>query len=310
MTTTPEAPSRENSARPDPIKAIPVRHPGRWVAMVIIAVLAAMVINSVVFNPNWQWRFQWENAFAAPVIRGVWTTLWLTVVAMIMGVVLGVILAVMRLSPNPVLSGTAWFYVWLFRGTPVLVQLVIWGNLNSLYRTISLGIPFGPEWFTFETRNLIPPIAAALLGLGLNEAAYMSEIIRAGILSVDEGQSEAASALGLSRMQTLRRIVLPQAMRVVVPPTGNETISMLKTTSLVAYVPYVELFFQTSAIGSRTFQPFPMLITASLWYLAMTSVLMVGQYYLERHYARGSVRNLPPTPIQRVRMRLGWGVAT
>jgi polar amino acid transport system permease protein len=307
MTTTPEAPSRPGSAQPDPIKAIPVRHPGRWAAMVIIGVLAAMVVNSVVFNSNWQWSFQWENAFAPPVLRGVWTTLWLTAVSMIMGVALGVVLAVMRLSPNPVLSGSAWFYVWLFRGTPVLVQLVIWGNLNSLYRTISLGIPFGPEWFTFETRNLIPPVAAALLGLGLNEAAYMSEIIRAGILSVDEGQSEAASALGLSRMQTLRRIILPQAMRVVVPPTGNETISMLKTTSLVAYVPYVELFFQTSAIGSRTFQPFPMLITASLWYLAMTSVLMVGQYYIERYYARGSVRNLPPTPMQRVRMRLGRG---
>jgi polar amino acid transport system permease protein len=237
-------------------------------------------------------------------LRGVVTTLWLTVAAMLIGVLLGVALAVMRLSPNSVLSGAAWFYVWVFRGTPVLVQLVIWGNLNSLYRQISLGVPFGPEWFTFETRNLIPPIAAALLGLGLNEAAYMSEIIRAGILSVDEGQSEAASALGLSRMQTLRRIVLPQAMRVVVPPTGNETISMLKTTSLVAYVPYVELFFQTSAIGSRTFQPFPMLITASLWYLAMTSVLMIGQYYIERYYARGAVRNLPPTPIQRLKIRM------
>jgi polar amino acid transport system permease protein len=275
--------------------------------MAVIAVLAAMAVNSLVTNPNWQWSFQWENAFAPPVLRGVVTTLWLTAASMILGVALGVVLAVMRLSPNPILSGAAWFYVWVFRGTPVLVQLVIWGNLNSLYRQISLGVPFGPEWFTFETRDLIPPVAAALLGLALNEAAYMSEIIRAGILSVDEGQGEAASALGMSRMQTLRRIVLPQAMRVVVPPTGNETISMLKTTSLVAYVPYVELFFQTSAIGSRTFQPFPMLITASLWYLAMTSVLMVGQYYIERYYARGSVRTLPPTPIQKLKMRFGWG---
>ena len=297
----------ERPSEPAPteqIRAVPVRHPGRWVAMAVIAVLAAMFVNSVVNNPNWQWRFQWDNAFSQPVMSGVWTTLWLTVTAMVLGVLLGIVLAVMRLSPNPVLSGTAWFYIWVFRGTPVLVQLVIWGNLNSLYRQISLGIPFGPEWFTFETRNLIPPVAAALLGLALNEAAYMSEIIRAGILSVDEGQSEAASALGMSRMQTLRRVVLPQAMRVVVPPTGNETISMLKTTSLVAYVPYVELFFQTSAIGSRTFNPFPMLVTASLWYLAMTSVLMVAQYYIERYYARGSVRALPPTPVQRLRMRL------
>jgi polar amino acid transport system permease protein len=301
-TSTSNAPSDLN--RPEPIRAIPVRHPGRWVGMAIIGVLALMFANSVANNPNWQWDFQLQNAFTPPVLRGVVTTLWLTAAAMIVGVLLGVALAVMRLSSNPVLSGAAWFYVWVFRGTPVLVQLVIWGNLNSLYREISLGVPFGPEWFTFETRDLIPPIAAALLGLGLNEAAYMSEIIRAGILSVDEGQSEAASALGLSRMQTLRRIVLPQAMRVVVPPTGNETISMLKTTSLVAYVPYVELFFQTSAIGSRTFQPFPMLITASLWYLAMTSVLMIGQYYIERYYARGSVRTLPPTPIQKLKFRM------
>ncbi|MGB8021766.1 MAG: amino acid ABC transporter permease [Candidatus Nanopelagicales bacterium] len=272
--------------------------------MAVIALVAAMVVHSVLTNPNWQWSFQLENAFAPPVVRGVVTTLWLTIAAMVVGVLLGVVLAVMRLSPNPVLAGAAWFYVWVFRGTPVLVQLVVWGNLNSLYRTISLGVPFGPEWFVFETRDLIPPVAAALLGLGLNEAAYMSEIIRAGILSVDEGQTEAASALGLSRLTTLRRIVLPQAMRVVVPPTGNETISMLKTTSLVAYVPYIELFFQTSSIGSRTFQPFPMLVTASLWYLAMTSVLMIGQYYIERHYARGSVRSLPPTPIQRLRIRL------
>ncbi len=281
-----------------------MRHPGRWVAIVAIGVLAAMLVNSVVSNPNWQWDFQLENAFSEPVLSGVWTTLWLTVASMVIGVVLGVLLAIMRLSPNPVLSSAAWFYIWVFRGTPVLVQLVIWGNLNSLYRNISLGVPFGPEWFIFETRDLIPPVAAALLGLALNEAAYMSEIIRAGIVSVDEGQGEAAAALGMSRMQTLRRVVLPQAMRVVVPPTGNETISMLKTTSLVAYVPYVELFFQTSAIGSRTFQPFPMLVTASLWYLAMTSVLMIGQYYIERHYARGSVRALPPTPLQKLRMRL------
>jgi polar amino acid transport system permease protein len=294
----------DRDTRPAPIKAVPVRHPGRWAAVVVIALLVAMAINSVLTNPNWQWQFQLQNAFAEPVVHGVWTTLWLTVAAMAMGVLLGIILAVMRLSPNPVLAGTAWFYIWVFRGTPVLVQLVIWANLGSLYRQISLGVPFGPGWFTIDTRNLVPNAVAALLGLGLNEAAYMSEIIRAGILSVDEGQGEAASALGLSRMQTLRRIVLPQAMRVVVPPTGNETISMLKTTSLVSAVPYAELFFQTSSIGSRTFQVFPTLVMASLWYLAMTSVLMVAQYYIERYYARGSVRTLPPTPLQRLRMRL------
>jgi polar amino acid transport system permease protein len=294
----------DRDTRPAPIQAVPVRHPGRWVAVAVIALLVAMAINSIVTNPNWAWQFQFQNAFAAPVVQGVWTTLWLTVAAMAMGVLLGIVLAVMRLSPNPILSGSAWFYIWVFRGTPVLVQLVIWANLGSLYRQISLGVPFGPEWFTIDTRNLVPNYLAALLGLGLNEAAYMSEIIRAGILSVDEGQTEAASALGMSRMQTLRRIVLPQAMRVVVPPTGNETISMLKTTSLVSAVPYAELFFQTSSIGSRTFQVFPTLVMASLWYLAMTSVLMVGQYYIERYYARGSTRTLPATPLQRLRARL------
>jgi polar amino acid transport system permease protein len=290
--------------RPAPLQAVPVRHPGRWAAVAVIAVLVAMAVSSVVTNPNWEWRFQLDNAFAAPVVQGVWTTLWLTVASMLMGVLLGIVLAVMRLSPNPVLSSAAWVYIWVFRGTPVLVQLVIWANLGSLYRQISLGVPFGPAWFAFDTRNIIPNVAAALLGLGLNEAAYMSEIIRAGILSVDEGQGEAASALGMSRMLTLRRIVLPQAMRVVVPPTGNETISMLKTTSLVSAVPYAELFFQTSSIGSRTFQVFPTLVMASLWYLALTSVLMTGQYYIERYYARGSVRSLPPTPWQRLRARL------
>ena len=302
MTTLRRA--RHPGARPGAVQAVPVRHPGRWVAIVVIGVLVAMAVNSVVTNPNWDWAFQLDNAFSPPVLRGVVTTLWLTAVAMLMGVVLGVILAVMRLSPNPVLTGAAWFYIWLFRGTPVYVQLIIWATIGALYKQISLGIPFGEAFVTFDTRTLIPNVVAALLGLGLNEAAYMAEIVRAGILSVDEGQSEAASALGMSRLLTLRRIVLPQAMRVVVPPTGNETISMLKTTSLVVAVPYYELLFNAQAIGTRTFRPFPMLIMASLWYLAMTSVLMVGQYYIERHYAKGSVRTLPLTPVQRLRLRL------
>lgn len=293
--------------RPDPIRAVPVRHPGRWVAVVAIAILVAMLVNSVLTNEGWDWAFQGQYAFSEPVLRGVVTTLWLTVVAMLVGLVLGVILAVMRLSPNPVVSSAAWMYVWIFRGTPVLVQLVIWANIAALYKSISLGIPFGEAFFTFDTRTLIPNAMAAILGLGLNEAAYMAEIVRGGILSVDEGQGEAASALGMKRTQTMRRIVLPQAMRVIVPPTGNETISMLKTTSLVSVVPYSELFFQASAVGNRTFQPFPMLIMVSIWYLAITSVLMVGQYYIERRYARGSVRSLPPTPLQRFRSRLGGG---
>ena len=227
---------------------------------------------------------------------------------MVIGLALGVLLAIMRLSPNPVMSGSAWIFVWVFRGTPCMCILFLWGSLIALYQTLSIGIPFGPEFFTFSTKTLIPAFVAALLGLGLNEAAYMSEIVRAGILSVDEGQSEAATAIGMSRMQTLRHIVLPQAMRVIVPPTGNETISMLKTTSLVIAIPLTtELFFQAQVIGNRLFQPFPMAIMASIWYLALTSVLMVGQYYIERYYAKGAMRDLPPTPIQKLRARLGRG---
>jgi len=291
-------------ARPDGIKAVPVRHPGRWVAVAIIAVLLAMLVHSVFTNPRYNWSEQWKYAFTPGIRQGVVTTIWLTIAAMAIGVLLGVLLAVMRLSPNPVLRNAAWFYVWAFRGTPLLVQLLLWANLGALFPKIGIGIPFGPTYFQHQTFNVVGFLAAALLGLGLNEAAYMSEIVRAGILSVDEGQWEASSALGMTRIQMLRRIVLPQAMRVIVPPTGNETISMLKTTSLVAYVPYYELLFRTQDIYSKTYQVIPMLLMASLWYLAMTSVLMVAQYYIERHYAKGSVRSLPLTPLQKARMRL------
>jgi polar amino acid transport system permease protein len=289
--------------RPQAIRAVPVRHPGRWVAAAVIALLAIMAVHTLITNPRFGWAEQAKYAFDASVISGVRTTLMLTFVSMAIGVVLGNILAIMRLSTNPLVSGAAWFYIWIFRGTPVLVQLLFWASLGALFPTLGLGIPFGHVFFSAKTFDLIPGLAAALLGLGLNEAAYMSEIVRAGILSVDEGQSEAATALGMTKMQNLRRIVLPQAMRVIVPPTGNETISMLKTTSLVAYVPYYELLFKVQNIYTRTYQVMPMLIMASLWFLAMTSILMTGQYYIERHFARGSLRSLPPTPVQRFRTR-------
>lgn len=290
--------------RPEAVRAVPVRHPGRWVGAAVIAVLVAMGISSLLTNPNWDWSLIREWIFSPPIVKGVGVTIVLTILSMVMGLVGGVLLAIMRLSPNPVLNGSAWVYVWVFRGTPIFVQLFLWGSIVALYSQLSLGIPFGPEFFTFDTKVLIPAFVAALLGLGLNEAAYMAEIVRAGILGVDEGQNEAATALGMSRLQTLRRIVLPQAMRVIVPPTGNETISMLKTTSLVIAIPLsTELFFQAQVIGNRLFQPFPMAVMASLWYLAMTSVMMFGQYYIERYYAKGSQRELPPTPIQKVRRR-------
>jgi polar amino acid transport system permease protein len=289
--------------RPELLGAVPVRHPGRWIAAAVIAVLAIMAIHAVISNPRFGWAEQAKYVFDASVFAGVRTTLMLTFVSMVIGVVLGIALAIMRLSTNPLVSGAAWLYIWIFRGTPVLVQLLLWASLGALFPTLGLGIPFGHIFVSARTFDLIPGLAAALLGLGLNEAAYMSEIVRAGILSVDEGQSEAATALGMTKMQTLRRIVLPQAMRVIVPPTGNETISMLKTTSLVAYVPYYELLFKVQNIYTRTYQVIPMLIMASLWYLAMTSILMTAQYYVERHFARGSLRTLPPTPVQRFRTR-------
>jgi len=270
-----------------PLKAVPVRHPGRWVGVAVIAVLVAMLVHSFLTNPNFQWDVVGEYLFSDPVLRGLRNTLILTVLAMAIGVVGGVLLAVMRLSPNPVLAGAAAVYIWLFRGTPVITQLIFWNFLAALYPRLGLGIPFGPTFVSVDTNAVISVFAASLLGLGLNEAAYMAEIVRGGIQSVDPGQTEAAGALGLSRTQTLRRIVLPQAMRVIVPPTGNETISMLKTTSLVVVIAYFELTVAVQTIYSRTFQTIPLLIVAALWYLALTSVLSVGQMFIERRFGRG-----------------------
>jgi polar amino acid transport system permease protein len=270
-----------------PIKAVPVRHPGRWVGVAVIAVLVAMLVHSFLTNPNFQWDVVGEYLFSDPVLRGLRNTLILTVLSMAIGIVGGVLLAVMRLSPNPVLAGAAAVYIWLFRGTPVITQLIFWNFLAALYPRLGLGIPFGPTFVSVDTNAVISVFAASLLGLGLNEAAYMAEIVRGGIQSVDPGQTEAAGALGLSRTQTLRRIVLPQAMRVIVPPTGNETISMLKTTSLVVVIAYFELTVAVQTIYSRTFQTIPLLIVAALWYLALTSVLSVGQMFIERRFGRG-----------------------
>jgi polar amino acid transport system permease protein len=287
---------------PEMIQAIPVRHRGRWVAGAIILVLAAQFIHWLATDTALHWDVVWHYLFSQEILDGVVNTIKLTIIAMVMGAVLGVILAVMRLSKNPIVSGVSWLYIWFFRGTPVLVQLLFWFNLPAVLRSASLGIPFGPSWFATDPKTLVTQFVAACLGLGLNEAAYMAEIARAGILSVNEGQVEAASALGMTRLQSMRRIVLPQAMRVIIPPTGNETISMLKTTSLVIVIGYTELLGAATNIYSRTYETIPLLITASLWYLFMTSILTVGQYYLERHYARGAQRTLPLTPIQKLRM--------
>jgi polar amino acid transport system permease protein len=287
-------------AEPEAIKAVPVRHPGRWVAIAVIAVLVAMFVNMLVTNDAFQWGFMFDNMFRPAVIEGVRTVLIATILSMILGVALGTVIAVLRLSPNPILSASAWVYTWFFRAVPRIVLLVLFGNLGILFARYEFGIPFDRQignligidfngrFFGADARTLITGFVAGILGLALSEAAYMAEIVRAGIKAVDPGQQEAAHALGMGRGVTLRRIVLPQAMRVIVPPTGNETIAMLKDTALLAFVPVTnELFFQLQAIGARTFRPFPMLVAACIWYLALTSVLMVGQYFLERYFSRG-----------------------
>jgi polar amino acid transport system permease protein len=290
------------SERPEAIKAIPVRHPGRWVGAIIVLALAAEVIGTVVTAPGLQWGEVGRYLFQRLILQGVVLTLELTAFAMVIGVVLGIVLAVMRLSPNPVVSSVSWFYIWFFRGTPVLVQIFFWYNLNSLFpRGVGLDIPFTSLGLHGDTNTLVPPLVAVILGLGLNEAAYMAEIVRAGIISVEHGQTEAAQALGMRRLQVMRRIVLPQAMRVIIPPTGNETISMLKTSSLAFIAAVPELFTRGEQISSANFFIIELLFVVSAWYLFMTSILTFGQFYLERYFARGSQRELPPTPIQRFR---------
>jgi polar amino acid transport system permease protein len=273
----------------DPIKAIPVKHPGRWVAAVVLLVLAAMFLHGLLTNPAWHWETVGQYLFSKRILGGLLLTIELTVLAMIIGVIGGLIVAVMRLSQNPIVSGIAWLYQWFFRGTPVLVQVIFWSFIGFLYPYFSLGIPFGPDFVFFPSNQLIPIFGGAMLGFGLNEAAYMSEIVRAGILSVDQGQTEAAEALGMRRLKVLRRIVLPQAMKVIIPPTGNETISMLKTTSLAAVIAVGELFTVAQQIYGSNYQQIPLLVVASIWYLVLTSILSIGQYFIERHYSRGTL---------------------
>ncbi len=258
-------------------------------AGVIVAFLAVCVIGSLVQNKRFEWGVVRHYMTDPTILRGLVTTLELTALSMVIGIALGVVLALMRLSPNPLVSGSAWVYIWLFRGTPVLVQIFFWFNIAAVYPRFGLGLPFGgPQVAHLNFTTLITPFIAGVLALGLNEGAYMAEIIRAGLISVDEGQTEAAHALGMSRLLTMRRIVLPQAMRVIVPPTGNETISMLKTSSLVSAIAVVDLLYAAQIIYSRTYEVIPLLIVASLWYLICTTVLSIGQYYVERHYARGA----------------------
>ena len=293
--------SKPVARRPEAIKAIPVRHPWRWVSAVAVVLIVGGVTYTVATAPYMHWDVVSTFLFNQLVLQGVVLTLELTVAAMVIGIVLGITFAVMRLSPNPVMSTISWLYIWFFRGTPLLVQIFFWFNIAIVLPYV--GVPGIPQW-SISTNVLIPALAAAILGLGLNEAAYMAEIVRAGIISIEQGQTEAAQALGMTRLQVMQRIVLPQAMRVIIPPTGNETISMLKTTSLAFVASVEELFTRSHEIASSNFRVVELLFVASIWYLFMTSILTVGQYYLERYFARGSARELPATPWQRFRRLL------
>jgi polar amino acid transport system permease protein len=288
--------------RPETIRAVPVRHPGRWVAAAIIGLLVAMFVHMLVANPNIHWSVVRSYLFSEVILRGVWMTIKLTVLSMAIGIVLGIIAAIMRLSANPIVSGVAWLYVWFFRGTPLLVQILFWFAFSTFVRAISFGVPFGPEFWSENSNKVVTLFVSALMALSLNEGAYMSEIVRAGIVAVDEGQSEAAHALGMTRLQTMRRVVLPQAMRVIVPPTGNEVNSMLKNTSLVSTIGMFELLRSAQAVYNANYRVIELLIVASLWYLLMTSAWQIVQFYIERYYGRGSSRTTPLTPLQRAKL--------
>jgi polar amino acid transport system permease protein len=271
-----------------PERVVPRKHPWRWVGAGAEVVLLAMLFHAFFTDAGFQWGVVGQYLFARPVLDGVLMTIELTASAMAIGIVLGLLLSVLRLSRNPVLSYLARAYISVFRAVPSLVQMVFWFNLAALLPKLSLGIPFGPSFVTFRSTAVFSPYLAATLGLGLAEAAYMAEIFRGGIAGVPAGQFDAARSMGLRRWAALRYVVLPQAMKSVIPPTGNEVIGMLKYTSLASVIAVTELLESVTLIFSRTFQTVPLLIVAALWYLALTTALTAGQRRLERRFGRGT----------------------
>lgn len=261
---------------------------GRLISGLIVLGLFIQLAYTLATNPNMEWDVVWHYIGNIDILHGLLLTLELTAFSMAIGMALGTVMALMRLSSNPILSGVSGLYIWFFRGTPLLVQIIFWFNISLLFPKVEIGIPFGgPTFFSGSTNDLVTPIFAGLLALSLNEGAYMAEIVRAGILSVDPGQLEAAQTIGLSRAATTRRIVIPQAMRVIIPPTGNQLIGMLKTTSLVSVIAVPELLNSAELIYSRTYETIPLLIVASLWYLLVSSILTYIQGHIERYYGKG-----------------------
>lgn len=276
------------------------RNYGRWISWIIVTLVAIDVVWNVARNPNFEWHVVGQWFTEGTVVKGLGVTLGLTVVSMLLGVFIGLMLAIARLSQSQLLRRLSGLYIWFFRGTPLLVQLLFWYNMSTLFPRVVLGIPFGPEYMSWNTNDLITPLTAAIAGLALNEAAYMAEIIRAGLLSVDNGQGETAQAFGMSRGRALRRIIIPQAMRSIIPPTGNQLISMIKATSLVSVIAMGDLLYSVQTIYNRTFEVVPMLMVAVIWYLLITSILNVGQSAIERYYARGTSRSGSATKRRQV----------
>lgn len=302
-TPTPADLSGNSEDRGGSLTVRALRHPGRWVSAIVVLFVFLVVARSLLLNPNIGWPIVRDYLFASVTLSGVLITLYLTALAMTIGVVGGVVVAVMRLSENLVLSKLASLFVWFFRGTPVLVQIIFWGYLGALYPTIVLHIPFTDfDVINAPTSAVITAFVAATLALGLNEIAYAAEIIRGGITSVDRGQTEAAYSVGMTPGSTTRRIVLPQAMRVIIPPLGNEVITMLKTTSLVSVIAGTDLMTNMQRIYSQNYQVIPLLVVASLWYLALTTVLSIPQAWLERRFGRADNRSNAMSGVSRLFM--------
>ncbi|MGH3098820.1 MAG: amino acid ABC transporter permease [Streptosporangiales bacterium] len=261
---------------------------GNSVPAVVLLILFALLLKSIALNENFQWDVVFHYFTSTAILKGLARTLELTALTMAIAIPVGTLLAVMRLSSNPVLLGLSWLYIWLFRGTPLLVQLIFWFNLSALYPRFSIGVPFGPVLVSGSANALITPFVAAVLGLGLHGSAYMAEVVRGGILGVDRVQIRAARALGMTRRTTFRRVIWPQALRLIIPPMGNRAVSELKDTALVSVIAMPDLLYSAQIIYSRTYETIPLLVVASIWYLIVVSVLTIGQRLVERHLGKGA----------------------
>ncbi|PWJ82277.1 amino acid ABC transporter membrane protein (PAAT family) [Pseudaminobacter salicylatoxidans] len=276
----------ETRAIAEDLVVVPLRHYGLWIGTAAALAILALIVKALATNPAFDWPTVGKYLFHASIMRGLAQTLLLTVTIMVLAIIIGTVVAIMRLSPSRILNAFASAYIWFFRGAPALIQLIFWFNLSLIVREISLTLPFIGTIFTVKTNDVMTPFVAAVVALSLHEAGYMAEIVRAGIKSVPGGQTEAAGSLGMNHRLILRRITLPQAMRFIVPPTGNETINLLKTTSLVTMIAVNDLLYAAQSIYARTFETIPLLIVVAFWYLFVVTILSICQHYIEQYYGR------------------------